>query len=705
MRESDLDEAAESGARDSPGQRLRAPVSAASALFATRARRVEAVVIVILILAGLGAWAYLGVKNSLKDLRAGGLQTLLEAKVTAFEVWAEYHRIEAERFAGGAAVRRAAGVLLGAAGRGASGETLWASPARSDLLAGLMPMIADPSTAAVNLIDRHGRILATQVAAASGAQLGLVVLAELGPVFRGASVFLAPRPDEPLLRRSPHDALAHPLVWFVAPVRDAAGEVIAALAIGRFGERRFARLFGLGWLGETGEAYAFDEAGWMLSESRFTEEMMQEGRLERSPGGSVLRVQVREPGVSGAGASEQGPLTRLAQAAIAARGKSDPREMRGVLLDRYLNYRGAEVIGVWRWLPAFDIGVAVEVGVEEAYAPLRYLTTTYWAIFALLLLAVGIALASSFSVLRLRSQQRRIGPYRLQEQVGEGGMSRVYRAVHALLKRPTAVKILKAHLATDEVIARFEREVRLASRLSNPSTVEIYDYGRMSDGTFYYAMEFIEGLTLEQLVDSDGPQSAARTAHILRRVCESLREAHEKRLVHRDIKPQNIMLCRRGGEYDVVKVLDFGLVKELHPTDTRDITRYSRVLGTPLYMAPERIRDPADADPRVDIYAVGAVGFWLLAGRRLFDADNELDLERQVLEAAPPAPSKHAAGPVPQALDELILLCLAKDRNDRPQRIDLLLDVLDGVLREHRWRRRDAEQWWGDYQAARMSGE
>jgi serine/threonine-protein kinase len=273
--------------------------------------------------------------------------------------------------------------------------------------------------------------------------------------------------------------------------------------------------------------------------------------------------------------------------------------------------------------------------------------------------------------------------------------------VHALLKRPTAVKILKPALATDELIARFEREVTLASRLQHPSTVEIFDYGRTRDGTFYYAMEYIDGITLAKLVEKDGAQPVARVARILKQVCESLREAHGKGLVHRDIKPANIMICERGGESDVAKVLDFGLVKDVRATDTRDITQFARLLGTPTYMAPERIRNPAEANPTVDIYAVGAVAFLLLTGKRVFDAPNELELQRIVLEVEAPRASAVARQAIPPALDALLARCVAKDPAARPQRVDDLIDAFAALLAAHPWTQDDAARWWQDFNAAR----
>jgi len=185
-----------------------------------------------------------------------------------------------------------------------------------------------------------------------------------------------------------------------------------------------------------------------------------------------------------------------------------------------------------------------------------------------------------------------------------------------LLKRPTAVKLLKLHRATDELVARFEREVEIASRLTHPNTIEIFDFGRAPEGTPYYAMEYVEGIHFADLVERFGAQAPSRVACLLRQVCGSLKEAHELGLVHRDIKPHNLMLCRRGGELDVVKVLDFGLVKDTTVRDTRALTKSLRILGTPLYMSPERIRDASAADARDDIYAVGAVGYLLLTAGR-----------------------------------------------------------------------------------------
>ena len=183
-------------------------------------------------------------------------------------------------------------------------------------------------------------------------------------------------------------------------------------------------------------------------------------------------------------------------------------------------------------------------------------------------------------------EARRLGPYTLVEKIGEGGMGAVYRASHALLRRPTAIKILPPQRAGEMDLARFEREVQMTSQLTSPHTVSVYDYGRTPDGLFYYAMEFLDGIDLEELVRRDGPMPPGRVVHVLRQVCEALGEAHRAGLIHRDVKPANILLCERGGRFDVAKVVDFGLVKSVSGSDP-GVTLENTVPGTPHYMAPE----------------------------------------------------------------------------------------------------------------------
>ena len=201
-------------------------------------------------------------------------------------------------------------------------------------------------------------------------------------------------------------------------------------------------------------------------------------------------------------------------------------------------------------------------------------------------------------------------------------MGVVYKGHHAMLRRPTAIKMLDVDKVNEGSIERFEREVQITSQLNHPNTVAIYDYGRTPEGVFYYAMEYLDGIDLQTLVERYGPQPVPRVIHILLQVCGSLYEAHSLGLVHRDIKPANIMLNRRGGEPDVVKVLDFGLVKAVDDQKQAGLTQQASLTGTPLYMSPEAIQLPNSVDARSDLYAVGAVGYFLLTGHPVFEADN-----------------------------------------------------------------------------------
>jgi serine/threonine-protein kinase len=304
-------------------------------------------------------------------------------------------------------------------------------------------------------------------------------------------------------------------------------------------------------------------------------------------------------------------------------------------------------------------------------------------VFAAMVLAAAAALWSGVSLLRLRGE-RKLGPYRLERLIGEGGMADIYLARHDLLKRPCAVKLLKPARATDEMVARFEREVQLASTLAHPNVVEIYDYGRSAEGLFYYAMEYLEGINLGELVAREGALPVARALPILRQLCAGLAAAHAAGLVHRDVKPENVMICRRGEEADVVKILDFGMVKKADAGHSRNLTRGLKILGTPLYMAPECLRNPADVDARTDIYAVGAVAFTMLSGRKLFETADDLELSSKVLNDVPPRASEVSRQPIPVELDLLIQACLEKKREDRPQRIADLVEALDAIAADLR---------------------
>jgi serine/threonine protein kinase len=281
-----------------------------------------------------------------------------------------------------------------------------------------------------------------------------------------------------------------------------------------------------------------------------------------------------------------------------------------------------------------------------------------------------------------------LGQYLLEAKIGEGGMGTVYRASHAMLRRPTAIKLMSTANAVS--LARFEREVQLTASLRHPNTIAIFDYGRTPDGVFYYAMEYLDGVTLDDLVREDGAQSPARVVHILLQVCGSLAEAHAHGLVHRDIKPANLMLSERLDEQDVMKVLDFGLVKDTTPSAMASSA--NAILGTPYFMAPEAILTPEEVDGRTDIYALGATAYYLLCGRHVFEGSNVVEVCSAHLHE-PPIPLANRNPRIPQSLDEVILRCLAKKPEDRPQTARELAGLLS-ACDVPAWARADAAGAW-----------
>ena len=293
-------------------------------------------------------------------------------------------------------------------------------------------------------------------------------------------------------------------------------------------------------------------------------------------------------------------------------------------------------------------------------------------------LAVYVVSRTIYGLRRVVEQAVQLGQYVVHEKIGEGGMGAVYRASHAMLKRPTAVKLIAPERAGETATARFEREVMAASRLSHPNTVAIYDFGRTRGGVFYYAMELLDGQNLAHLVESEGPQSVERTLHVLGQLTGALGEAHDAGLVHRDVKPDNVMLCTRGGVSDFVKVLDFGLVKQVANPDTTKITAESSIAGTPLYMAPEAIAAPETVTPAADVYAVGCVAYFLLTGRPPFAAKTVVEVCAAHLHTTPEPPSRHAPAALPGALDALVLRCLEKQPERRPtsRELQVALDAL-----------------------------
>jgi serine/threonine-protein kinase len=322
------------------------------------------------------------------------------------------------------------------------------------------------------------------------------------------------------------------------------------------------------------------------------------------------------------------------------------------------------------------------------------------------ILVVGMAYFGAHVVYQLGTEVKRareLGSYSLEEKLGQGGMGEVWRARHRMLARPAAIKLIRSSNSSrglsDEAVFRFTREAQVIAGLRSPHTVELFDFGVAADGTFYYVMELLDGLDADSLLRRFGPIPPERAIYLLRQVCHSLSEAHSSSLVHRDVKPANIFLCRYGEEYDFVKVLDFGIVRAIRdPEDTTTLhTRKNEVHGTPAFISPEQALGTS-VDGRADIYACGCLAYWLLTGQFVFTADTPMGLLLHHAQTLPKPPSSRTELPIPAALDNLVMLCLAKDPAHRPQSAKELSRCLTEIECVNGWTQDRAREWWSAHQ-------
>ncbi len=512
----------------------------------------------------------------------------------------------------------------------------------------------------------------------------------------GKTVVTAPI-FEPSLANNEKGPKRSVTIWAIAPIRNPQKKAIAALAIGIDPEEEFSDILAIGHVGTTGETFAFNKEGYVLSELPRAGKLVDAGLL-RSGESPVLRLKLRDPEVPLVWAvrpkkpmEKWGPTLMVASA---TEGGTDVNVM------GYRNHLGERVVGAWTWIPEYNFGVATEMEKREAFAPHRMVRIVIWILAGLLAFAVLGIVVTGFVVTTLQKRMKKVdqeihelGQYTLLNKIGEGGMGAVYKAQHAMLQRPTAVKLLRQENCSESDLARFEREVQLTSRLSHPNTIAIYDYGRAPDGLFYYAMEYLIGVTLEKFVEKVGPVPEARAIYVLQQVCSSLEEAHELGLVHRDIKPANIMLCKHGGQFDVVKVLDFGLVKDVTEGQT-GTTTHNYILGTPLYLSPEAITTPEVVEPARDIYAVGAVAYYLLTGRPVFDGANPMQIFQKHMGHTQIPPSEVVGWDIDSDLESIVMRCLAKNANERPMTVGDLWTLLAECRKASRWDRNKAKAWW-----------
>lgn len=641
-------------------------------------------------------WIGSVVQTSMRELTRESLRSILSANITSLNIWLQESRLDAARLAEDPAIKNAAHEMLDADAVHSSQALAQVNqlPAYQTLLRDLQV----DSYLGWALLDTDGRVVASDHDSLVGQILPIADDA-VGQLIRGRTTVCRPfKSPVPLTKSGPLSRADGPVMCAMAPLTTGA-RTIGSLALLMDPLGRFSKLLSVARTGGTGETYAFDRDGTLISQSRFEHHLRAAGLLDSDPlVTSPLNIAVRDPGVNlvtGNTTSvprDQQPLTLMAD-----------RATRGATGDNvvgYNDYRGVPVVGAWRWIPEYGFGVTTEMDIAEAFLPLRLLRRSYFGLLALIafsgvgLLIVAWVFRRINDRYRLANREaRRMGQYQLGEIIGRGGMGVVYRGAHKLLRRDVAIKVLEGDFVNSQSVSRFEREVQNIARLRHPNTIDIYDYGRTEEGTFFYVMEYVDGITLQELVDDYGPQPPGRTIHLLLQICGSLSEAHQLGMIHRDIKPSNILVAAQAGLYDMIKLLDFGLVKELD-RETVELTKTDGITGTPMYMSPESVRDAATADNRSDLYSVGAVGYTLLSGLPTFDGDASVEVCWKQLNEDPIRPSDRIGRALPDDLQNVLMSCLMKDPQDRPMSIDDLKSALQQCADASAWSTADAVEWW-----------
>jgi tRNA A-37 threonylcarbamoyl transferase component Bud32 len=650
-------------------------------------------VLPLALVALVGWWANREVARVMRERATDRVRNMLNAAEVAVRAVAEQRQGLVRWVASEPRVREA--LLAVAARSGAPTDVLRRLPERARLDAVLAPILGSHGIDNFAFVDSTGRILASHDSTVIGLPSAVYPAARVARLRAGEAVTLPPFGlDDGGPARRPA------MLTAVGVHADSQGPMLGWFDV-RAPSAEYDALFAAGRVGRTGEVLLFDSAGTLLTGSRFDDDLRRVGLLRRDGGeASALNVRLADPGgdllggFNSAGPPRGWPLTAAVGSAVAGDSGSN--------VGGYRNYLGRTVVGAWQWYPKSGIGLVAEQAYDEAYAPLMLLRRAFGVLLTLLALG-AVLISAGFRILR-RTEARaaraeRLGQYTLEQKIGEGAMGAVYRARHALLRRPTAVKLLRPERLSERAKGRFEREVQITSRLAHPNTVAVYDYGRTEAGTLYYAMEFLRGLTLDAVVNRFGPMPERRVVHVLKQVAGSLAEAHDQGLVHRDVKPQNVMLCHRAGVADLVKVIDFGLVKDSPDARDPNLTSEGAAIGTPLYMAPEAASSSGEVDARSDLYSVGVVAYFLVTGEQPFFGLTAREVFKKHLEDRPEAPSVKLGRPVAPELESLILRCLAKSPVSRPESARALLCMLEDVVEPAlgAWGDDEADTWWREH--------
>lgn len=494
-----------------------------------------------------------------------------------------------------------------------------------------------------------------------------------------------------------------PVMAVIVPIKDSAGQVIASMLVrGLAIFDDFNHIFAGSTSAGQIDAYAVDRDGVMLTDSPHAQWLAAQSRLDTTPDAVATVLRVADPGgpiTPGNAAMIQRQIRPVTIAAAGAVGRLAGNEISNrspsLRIEPYNNYAGESVVGTWRYLPRWQMGVIVEQASERAFAPARVVRSSFLLLGSLLTLTAFLAATKIAKT--STAQHAAVHPlsrYEIQEQLGSGGMGVVFRAHHKQLGRDAAMKVLRGDRQNKQDRLRFDREARLAASLSNPHCVQIYDYGYSDEGEAFCVMQLLHGLTLQEVVARSGHQPIGRVLFILRQICDALAEAHSLDLLHRDVKPQNIMLSLDPSVGDWAVMFDFGLAKPLQPSTGIYQTSETIWSGTPMYMAPERFRQPGVMDPRSDIYSVGCVAYYLLSGRPPFIESDPESLFALILSEHPIGIAIHRGEEVPDEINQWIARCMAKRADDRFKTIEEASRVLDRLRGMYPWSVDEARVWW-----------
>ncbi len=650
----------------------------------------------------------LKMESAMKQQIASNLQVILNANAEALRAWSATVKSDAENLADEEPLRA---LVVGLLPKTAPGTPvtaqLLAAPELAAMRSHLNPWLDRRGYAGFVVLDTNCLVMASRRDQLVGMVSPPGYAEQFSNCLAGRALVTKPFPSLAMLLDAKGKLRAGvPTMFAAAPVRSADGKIIAVLGLRITPEKDFARILATARAGESGETYAFSRNGQLLSQSRFDDELRRLGFIpDTEDSYSTLAFQIRDPlvNLSQGKSSPKRPAEQPLTLPVTEAGAGHA----GFNVDGYRDYRGVPVVGAWQWFPEFDFGLVTEMDVAEAFRPLHIMRVGFWFIFGLLVAGsvaiyflMRLANRLQASARKAALQAKQLGQYALDDKIGAGAFGSVYRAHHALMRRPVALKLLESETADPNTLARFEQEVQMTSQLTHPNTIALFDYGRTPEGIFYYAMEYLEGLTLDRLVKNYGPQPECRVISILCQMCGSLAEAHGIGLVHRDIKPANVFLTRRGGLPDFVKVLDFGLVKARAAAGQLELTGANTTLGTPLYMSPEAVEHPDKVDAAADIYSLGAVGYFLVTGHPLFDCATLGEVLMHQVKHLPAKPSERRGKPVSAELENLLMRCLAKKPGERPASARELANALMKCTGAMDWTRERAEEWWGRLAAA-----